>query len=68
MTHFGKIINYDGDKGFGTIKPEAGGNDVRFTKDAAEQAKIVPANDQRLSYEVEKNKEGRDRAVKLQTA
>lgn len=68
MKLFGKITNYDTDKGFGMIKPEAGGSDVRFNKDAAETAKITPANDQRLSYEVEKNKDGRERAVKLETA
>lgn len=66
---FGTIKNYDETKGVGSIKPENGHVDLQFEKSAVSWGDgTTPKTDQRLSYEIGKNKDGTDCAVNLRTA
>jgi len=52
MKYFGTVKTFDTAKGFGEIKQEAGGDDLRFEKSAIAWDKdIAPTLGQRLSYE-----------------
>ena len=52
MKYFGTVKSFDSVKGFGEIKQEAGGDDLRFEKSAISWDKnVVPTPGQRLSYE-----------------
>ncbi len=56
-------------KGFGFIQPEAGGADVFVHISAVERAGMSNLNEgQKLSYELEKGKQGKTSAVNLQLA
>lgn len=66
---FGIIKNYDETKGVGWIKAENGHIDLQFEKSDAWWGDATrPKVDQRLSYEIGKNKDGTDCAVNLRAA
>ena len=59
MKLFGTVKTFDETKGFGTIKPETGGNDLRFEKSAVNWGDATtPKTERRLSYELGKNGSG----------
>ena len=52
MKYFGTVKTFDSAQGFGEIKQEAGGDDLRFEKSAiAWDKNVAPTLGQRLSYE-----------------
>jgi cold shock protein len=68
MKYFGTVKSFDTVKGFGEIKQEAGGEDLRFEKSAISWEKnALPTVGQRLSYERGANSERQPRALNLQT-
>ena len=67
MKYFGTVKSFDNEKGHGTIKPEAAGEELRFERSAITWGKENPPTaGQRLSYDVE-TKDRETRAVNLQT-
>lgn len=69
MTLFGTVKSFDETRGFGTIKPEAGGADLRFEKSAVQWGDATtPKTERRLSYEVDKNGSGDACAINLHSA
>ncbi|AEG48201.1 cold-shock DNA-binding domain protein [Sphingobium chlorophenolicum L-1] len=65
----GTVKFFNADKGYGFIAPEDGGNDSFVHISAVERAGMVTLQkDQRLSYEVEMDRRGKQSAVNLQTA
>lgn len=65
----GKVKFFNTDRGFGFIEPEDGGKDsfVHITAvHAAGMQTLEP--DQRLNYEVEKGRDGKESAVNLSEA
>ena len=69
MTLFGTVKSFDETRGFGTIKPEAGGADLRFEKSAVQWGDATTAKtERRLSYEVGKNGSGDACAINLHAA
>ncbi|GAA3892086.1 hypothetical protein GCM10022276_09010 [Sphingomonas limnosediminicola] len=68
MKYFGTVKSFDTDKGHGEIKPETGGNDIRFETSAILWDKsIAPTVGQRLSYDVGHASDRQPCAVNLQT-
>ena len=68
MKLFGTVQSFDKAQGFGSIKPEAGGDALRFENSAIKWNRTdSPTADQRLSYELGTSKDGKPCAVKLQT-
>ena len=69
MKTFGTLNSFDVDQGRGSIKPEAGGDNLPFEKSAFKWDIKVnpPKTGQRLSYEVGTNSESKPCAVKLET-
>ena len=66
---FGKIQEYYEVSGGGMIKPENGDANLHFERSAVRWGgATTPKTDLRLSYEIGKNEEGADCAVKLQPA
>jgi CspA family cold shock protein len=66
MKYFGTVKTFDEAKGHGSIKPEQGGDELRFDRNAFSWAdKTTPQEGQRLSYDV--STDGRNAAVNLQT-
>jgi CspA family cold shock protein len=62
-----KFFNYD--KGYGFISNDDGGNDAFVHVSAVEASGMNTLNkDQRVSYEVETDKNGKSAAVNLQSA
>ena len=69
MTRFGTVKVYDEAKGYGLIKPEAGGDELRFEKSAVQWGDATtPKTERRLSYELGKNESGQPRAINLRSA
>ncbi len=67
MKYFGIVKSFDSEKGHGTIKPEAAGEELRFERSAISWGtENPPTAGQRLSYDVE-TKDREARAVNLQT-
>ena len=65
----GTVKFFNADKGYGFIAPENGGNDSFVHISAVERAGMSTLNkDQRLSYEIETDRRGKDSAVNLQAA
>jgi CspA family cold shock protein len=63
----GTVKWFNAQKGFGFIQPEAGGADVFVHISAVERAGMSNLNEgQKLSYELEKGKQGKYSAVNLQ--
>ena len=68
MKYFGTVKSFDSIKGHGEIKPEAGGDMLRFERSAFSwENNSVPTVGQRLSYDVGTNKERQPCALNLQT-
>ena len=65
MTHYGKIKNYDTDKGLGTISPESGGDTIAFAKSGLQPDCAAPQIGQRFGYETEDVVGGDMRAVNV---
>ena len=69
MKLFGTVKSFDESKGYGIIKPEAGGDDLRFEQSAVQWGNAAtPRNERRLSYEVGKNGSGDACAINLHSA
>ena len=69
MKLFGTVKTFDESKGFGSITPEAGGDELRFEKSAVQWGNATtPKADRRLSYEVGKNASGESCAINLHSA
>lgn len=67
MKLFGTVKSFDTIQGHGEIKPEAGGDLIRFEKSAISWEKNTPPTvGQRLSYEAGTNNERQPRALNLQ--
>ena len=65
---FGIVQSFDKAKGFGSIKPEAGGDPLRFESSAIRwQRSDSPRADMRLTYELGADAAGEPRAVNLQS-
>lgn len=68
MKLFGIIQSFDNKKGFGAIKPEAGGEALRFENSAIKWGRTdSPRAKQRLSFEMGTNPDGQPCAVNLQS-
>jgi len=68
MKYFGTVNSFDTVVGHGEIKPEAGGDMLRFERGAFSWEKnSVPTVGQRLSYDVGINTERQPCALNLQT-
>jgi len=66
MKLFGTVQSFDKDKGFGSIKPEAGGDALRFENSAIKWNRSDhPQAAQRLSYEMGTGTNGKPCAVNL---
>ncbi|MBB3981129.1 CspA family cold shock protein [Sphingobium fontiphilum] len=65
----GIVKFFNADKGYGFIAPEDGGNDSFVHISAVERAGMATLRkDQRLSYEVETDRRGKQSAVSLEAA
>ena len=63
----GTVKWFNAQKGFGFIQPEAGGADVFVHISAVERAGMSNLNEgQKLSFELEKGKQGKTSAVNMQ--
>lgn len=69
MSKTGTVKFFNADKGYGFIQPDDGGNDS-FVHISAVQAAGMQSLDkeQRLNYEVEQGRNGRESAVNLSPA
>jgi len=68
MKLFGTVQSFDEAKGFGSIKPEAGGVALRFENSAIKWNRSdSPRADMRLTYELGADAAGEPRAVNLQS-
>jgi CspA family cold shock protein len=64
----GTVKFFNADKGYGFIAPEDGGNDAFVHISAVERAGLRTLNkDQRVSYELEADRGGKQSAVNIQT-
>ena len=70
MKNFGTVNTFDIDQGRGSIKPEAGGENLPFERSAFKWdiKAIPPETGQRLSYEVGINSDNKPCALNLHTA
>ena len=65
----GTVKFFNTDKGYGFIAPESGSGDAFVHISAVERAGMTTLNkDQRLSYELETARRGKQSAVNLQAA
>ena len=65
----GTVKFFNADKGYGFIAPENGGDDSFVHISAVQQAGMATLNkDQRLSYEVETDRRGKQSAINLASA
>jgi len=65
----GTVKFFNADKGYGFIAPEDGGADSFVHITAVERAGMATLNkDQRVSYELETDRRGKQSAVNLQAA
>jgi CspA family cold shock protein len=65
----GTVKFFNTDKGYGFIAPEDGGSDSFVHISAVERAGMATLNkDQRLSYEIETDRRGKQSAINLQPA
>ena len=65
----GTVKFFNVDKGYGFIQPEGSGNDAFVHMTAVQQAGMTTLNkDQRLSYDLENDRNGKTSAVNLQAA
>jgi len=60
MTQTGMVKFFNGEKGYGFIKPDDGGSDIFVHVSALEQAGLHTLNEgQKVSYEIEPDKKGK---------
>jgi len=65
----GTVKFFNADKGYGFIQPENGGNDSFVHITAVQAAGMQTLDrDQRLSYEVERGRNGKESAINLSPA
>jgi len=65
----GTVKFFNADKGYGFIAPEDGGSDSFVHISAVERSGMATLQkDQRLSYEIETDRRGKQSAVNLQSA
>jgi len=65
----GTVKFFNTDKGYGFIAPENGGNDSFVHISAVQQAGMATLNkDQRVSYDVETDRRGKQSAINLAAA
>lgn len=65
----GTVKWFNSTKGFGFIAPETGGKDVFVHISALERSGLTSLNDdQKVTYDVESGRDGRESAVNLQLA
>jgi CspA family cold shock protein len=65
----GTVKFYNSTKGFGFITPDTGGKDAFVHVSALERAGISGLNDgQKVTYELEKGRDGRESAINVQLA
>ena len=65
----GTVKFFNTDKGYGFIAPEDGGKDSFVHISAVERAGMATlTKDQRLSYEIETDRRGKESAVNLEAA
>ncbi|KEQ54153.1 cold-shock protein [Sphingobium chlorophenolicum] len=65
----GTVKFFNPDKGYGFIAPENGGDDSFVHISAVERAGMVTLQkDQRLSYEIENDRRGKQSAINLEAA
>ncbi|HEX8421399.1 cold-shock protein [Sphingomonas sp. Tas61C01] len=63
----GTVKFFNADKGYGFIAPDGGGNDAFVHVTAVERAGMVTLREkQRVSYDLEPDKRGKQSAVNLQ--
>ena len=69
MKNFGIVNSFDIEHGRGSIKPETGGDNLRFEKSAFswDIKANPPTTGQRLSYEVGTSSDSKPCAVNLET-
>jgi CspA family cold shock protein len=66
MSEIGTVKFFNADKGFGFITPDTGGQDAFVHISAVERAGMRTLNqNQRVKYELEADKRGRQSAVNL---
>ena len=69
MAITGTVKFFNADKGYGFIAPDGGGNDAFVHITAGERAGMPTLNqNQRVTYELEPDKRGKQSAVNLQPA
>ena len=65
----GTVKFFNSDKGYGFISPESGGSDSFVHISAVQAAGMATLEkDQRLSYEVERGRNGKESAINLAAA
>jgi CspA family cold shock protein len=65
----GTVKWFNSTKGFGFIAPESGGKDVFVHISAVERSGLTGlADDQKVTYDIESGRDGRESAVNLQLA
>ena len=65
----GTVKWFNSTKGFGFIQPESGGKDIFVHISAVERAGLTGlADDQKVTYEVEAGRDGRESAMDLALA
>jgi CspA family cold shock protein len=65
----GTVKFFNADKGYGFITPDDGGNDSFVHISAVERAGMITLQkDQKLSYEIETDRRGKQSAVNLEAA
>lgn len=69
MSQIGTVKFFDTTKGFGFIAPDGGGEDAFVHISAVERSGMTTLNqNQRVSYELEADKRGRQSACNLEAA
>ena len=67
MATIGTVKFFNTTKGFGFIQPETGGGDTFVHISAVERAGLTTLNEgQKVSFDIEKGRDGRASAVNLQ--
>ncbi|HMI39887.1 MAG TPA: cold-shock protein [Sphingomicrobium sp.] len=68
MKYFGTVNSFDTEKGLGSIKPEAGGENLVFEKSAFswDIKTNPPTTGQRLSYDIGTNSDQKQVALNLE--
>ena len=65
----GTVKWFNSTKGFGFIQPESGNRDVFLHVSALERAGLqAPADGQKVTYDLEKGRDGRESAINIRFA